>query len=238
MSGQVDVGVRSFLPGSNDIPQFSRVKVTATGCDLAGATDETLGSAQLAGYDPDTTRDNFQEKIPIKMYNADGTHQLIASAAISAGAEIQGAASGEIAPLSGGTAIGRALEAASGDGSIIECYLYPPAAGASGGLEEFADPGDAGDIDITGSAVVNIVTAGAETRTIGDPVAGGQKLVIGFKTDGGNCVITADTAVNQTGNNTLTGADAGDIIVLESIELGAGFVWRIVANDGWGLSTV
>lgn len=237
MSRVNETGKFSALPGATAIPLYSRVKQTAAGVDLAAAVDPTFGSAIRAGYAPDATRDNFQEEMSVKMWNAPGTHFAIANAAITAGAEFEGAASGEIAPLAGGKAIGRAVEAATADGDVIEVVYYPPEAAADE-LEEFTDPGDAGDIDVTGNAVVNVVTAGAETRTIGDPVAGGQRLVVGLKTDGGNCVITADTAVNQTGNNTLTFADAGDILVLESIELGSGFVWRIVANDGVALSTV
>ncbi len=70
------------------------------------------------------------------------------------------------------------------------------------------------------------------------PTFVGQLLNVGFKTDGGDCVITAAAGVNQTGNNTLTGADAGDQLLLVAVYLGTALVWRIACNDGWALSTV
>lgn len=104
-----------------------------------------------------------------------------------------------------------------------------------------ADPGDAGAISVAeGWAVCSLVTAASgETRTLADPQRVGARISFGFKTDGGgDCVITAASPVNQTGNNTLTFADAGDHLVLEAIEDGSDIEWRIVANDGVALSTV
>jgi len=51
-------------------------------------------------------------------------------------------------------------------------------------------------------------------------------------------VVTAASGVNQTGNNTLTFADAGDEILLVAIENSAALAWRVVSNDGVALSTV
>jgi len=104
--------------------------------------------------------------------------------------------------------------------------------------EEISDPGDGVAIPVTASGYVNLVSAGAETRTVAVPTFEGQLLQLNFKTDGGNCVVTTATGANQTGNNTLTFADAGDHILLQGAILGANLVWRIVANDGVGLSTV
>jgi hypothetical protein len=106
------------------------------------------------------------------------------------------------------------------------------------GAADVADPGDAGAIPVTQSASVAITTAGAETRTLAIPTFIGQRLSICLDTDGGDCVITVASAVNQTGNNTLTGADAGDHISLEAITVGGTLAWRVLANDGWALSTV
>lgn len=100
------------------------------------------------------------------------------------------------------------------------------------------DPGDGLAIPVTESGYCPLVTAGAETRTLAAPLFPGQVLTLGFKTDGGNCVVTASAGVNQTGNNTLTFADAGDHLKLEAIESGSSLVWRIVANDGVALTTV
>ena len=116
--------------------------------------------------------------------------------------------------------------------------LFNPTAYSEPVATTIADPGDAGAIPVTKSGTVPIVTAGAETRTLADPSFPGQILNIGLKTDGGNAVITTTSPVNQTGNNTLTGADVGDHIALIAIEDGSDIEWRVLANDGWGLTTV
>lgn len=226
----------SALPGATDIPLYSRVKQTAAGVDVAGADDVTFGSAMRAGYAPDATRNNFQEQISVKMANAPGTHFAIANAAITAGAEFEGAADGEIAPLAGGKAVGKAIEAATADGDVIEVVYYPE---VSTGLETLADPGDAGAIAPVKGSYVELVTAGAETRTLSDPTSAGVSLVITMLTDGGDGVVTAASPVNQTGNNTLTYAAILDTATFVSIADGAGtYRWAIVGNDGVALSTV
>ena len=100
------------------------------------------------------------------------------------------------------------------------------------------DPGNAGAIPVTESGHCSIATAGAEPRTLAAPSYAGQMLSLAMKTDGGDCVITCATGVNQTGNNTVTLNDAGDSILLVAIESGANKRWRVVANDGCTLSTV
>ena len=101
------------------------------------------------------------------------------------------------------------------------------------------DPGDAGAISVTeGLAICALVSAGAETRTLADPQRSGQMLSLSFKTDGGDCVLTSASPVNQAGNNTLTFADAGDHILLIGSDDGADIEWRVVCNDGVALSTV
>ena len=59
-----------------------------------------------------------------------------------------------------------------------------------------------------------------------------------YGSDGGNCVITCATTVNQTGNNTITLDDAGDAILLVAKANGSNKRWSVVSNDGCTLSTV
>lgn len=106
------------------------------------------------------------------------------------------------------------------------------------GTATLADPGDAGAIPVTLSGYVPLVTGGAETRTLADADAPGLTLDLYLKTDGGDCVVTAASPVNQTGNNTLTFDNAGEHIRISSIEDGSDYEWRVVANDGVGLTTV
>lgn len=102
-----------------------------------------------------------------------------------------------------------------------------------------ADPGNVTKaIPVTASGRVALVTAGAETRTLAAPTFAGQELLLAFKTDGGDCVVTCATGLNQTGNNTATFNDAGDILRMVAIEVGANLRWRITANDTVALATV
>jgi len=103
---------------------------------------------------------------------------------------------------------------------------------------DLADPGNAGAIPVTDSGHCDLVTTGAQTRTLAAPTYLGQLLLVSLKTDGGNCVITCATTVNQTGNNTITLDDAGDAVLLVAKANGSNKRWSVVSNDGCTLSTV
>jgi len=101
-----------------------------------------------------------------------------------------------------------------------------------------ADPGNAGAISVATSGVCNLTSAGAETRTLAIPTFVGQRLTICMDTDGGDCVLTVASPINQTGNNTVTFNDAGDCIELVARTVGGTRKWQLVVNDGATLSTV
>jgi hypothetical protein len=103
-----------------------------------------------------------------------------------------------------------------------------------------ADPGNAGAIPVLRSGNCAITTGAAgETRTLAAPATPGLTLVLTHSVDGGgNAVITAASGINQTGNNTITLGDAGDLLVLISAVVAGVPVWRVAANDGAVLSTV
>jgi len=103
---------------------------------------------------------------------------------------------------------------------------------------ELTDPGASGAIPVTDSGHCDLVTTGAQTRTLAAPTYLGQQLLVSLKTDGGNCVITCATTINQTGNNTITLDDAGDAILLLAKANGTNKRWSVVSNDGCSLSTV
>ncbi len=128
--------------------------------------------------------------------------------------------------------------AVSGDATLAYTGALTLAASKRGLVNTIADPGDAGASAVTGPGSVDIVTAGAETRTLADPTFRGQQISLCMKTDGGDCVITAASAINQTGNNTITMNDAGDSLQLVAIQVGNNLRWRVVYNDGCTLSTV
>ena len=123
-----------------------------------------------------------------------------------------------------------------GHSSVLATFSSKTAAGAA--TNAITDPGNAGAIAVTANGVCNITTAGAETRTLAIPTYVGQELMIGLDTDGGDCVITVASAINQTGNNTITLNDAGDNIFLKARTVGGTRRWSVVSNDGCTLSTV
>jgi hypothetical protein len=58
-------------------------------------------------------------------------------------------------------------------------------------------------------------------------------------TDGGDAVVTSDSPVNQTGNNTMTFGAILDTITFVGIADGASsYRWSVVGNDGVALTTV
>lgn len=107
--------------------------------------------------------------------------------------------------------------------------------------EIVVDPGDAGALPVDQSATVQLVSAGAETRTVAAPAFLDQRLKLYFLTDGGDIVVTSSAAFNTAGNNTITFADAGDTVILDAVATNAAgttFAWRVLLNDGAALSTV
>lgn len=136
---------------------------------------------------------------------------------------------------SGGVFLGYATEAAGANDAKVRVLRVLPIPSI---LTPIADPGNAAAIPVTQSGRVAIVTAGSETRTLAAPTFVGQELLLYVKTDGGTCVITCATTVNQTGNNTITMADVNDSIRLHAVESGSDLRWRVVCNDGAALSTV
>lgn len=113
MAAQVETATRTFTAGGA-ISQYARVKFDGTSVTAAGASDDWIGVAQQAAF-------ASGDVVAVRLRTSEGTCKMIASAAISAGAEVQGAAAGKIATSAGtGSACGTALEAATDDGDVIE----------------------------------------------------------------------------------------------------------------------
>lgn len=96
-------------------------------------------------------------------------------------------------------------------------------------------------IPVTGNGNLALTIAdAAETNTLAVPTFAGQILAISADTvaGSGSRAVTVASAINATGNNTITLDAAGEFIVLYGIKLGATFAWRVLATDGATLSTV
>lgn len=88
------------------------------------------------------------------------------------------------------------------------------------------DPGSGGTIDVKKSGVCNLVSAGAEARSLPAPLYPFQMIMLIMDTDGGNITVTAASAINQTGNTIMTFANAGEAILLIAGTVGGVLFWR------------
>lgn len=104
------------------------------------------------------------------------------------------------------------------------------------GLAPITDPGNGGAISVLRSGYCPLVTAGAETRTIADPSAVGMILMLSLKTDGGDCVITFASPINQSPKSIATFNTVGESMMLMSVEDGSDIEWRECYNDDVVLS--
>ena len=159
---------------------------------------------------------------------------------ITAGTVVYWDATNKVATATstGNKQLGRTVLAAADADTTVRVRLDGITVATNPLSANIADPGNAGAIPVTASGHVDIVTTAAQTRTLAAPGFAGQQLLISMKTDGGDCVITCATTVNQTGNNTITLNDAGDAVLLVGKVNGANNRWSVVANDGAALSTV
>lgn len=84
-------------------------------------TDEPIGASLYDGA--------VGDDIAVKLLNNSGTVEVTASTAIAAGADCYAAADGKVSALSATPGdykkVGKAMKAASGDGSIFEMLPYP-----------------------------------------------------------------------------------------------------------------
>lgn len=135
--------------------------------------------------------------------------------------------------------LGKVVQAAADADSTVRAVLNGLVSTSVSPITNgIADPGNAGAIPVTASGYVDIVTAGAETRTLAAPSFKGQSLLISFKTKVGNCVIICASTVNAAGNNTITLSAAGQAVKMIAKTSGANILWAVDMNDGAALSTV
>jgi hypothetical protein len=128
-----------------------------------------------------------------------------------------------------------------GDGGLLNCdgttwrivEAYRP-------VVALPDPGDTEAIPVERSCAVALTSGGGggETRTVAAPSFAGQTLDLTHDVDGGaNIAVTFATALNSSpGDTVATFSTAGTFLRVAGAQVGGSLVWRIVANDGVGLS--
>jgi hypothetical protein len=100
---------------------------------------------------------------------------------------------------------------------------------------EIVDPGDEGAIIIDRfGGHVELVTGGAETRTLASPTRSGILATIRLRTDGGDCVVTASGGLNVAANTVATFDAVGEQLFMTSIETATAgtYRWEIITNTG------
>lgn len=116
MASFVETNTRSFPVGGTALSRYARVKLSSGELVVADADDANwLGVVRE--YEPANS-----EAAAVHLRTAAGTVPMIASEAVTQGAEVFAAAAGKVA-TTGTVSLGYAMEAASGDGSIVEVLL-------------------------------------------------------------------------------------------------------------------
>lgn len=99
-----------------------------------------------------------------------------------------------------------------------------------------ADPGSGVALPSTQSASFKLTVAGAETNTLAAPTAAGLRLIIvvaALSGGGARAITSASKLTNAGSGNTVLTFDAvGEMVVLESFDVGAAIEWRIMLNIG------
>lgn len=95
------------------------------------------------------------------------------------------------------------------------------------------DPGNGGTIRVTEDLqICELVSTGAETRTLANPTKSGTRFVLRMLTDGGDIVVTASNGFNNAGESKATFNDVGDLLNLISVETATPgtFRWQIMTR--------
>lgn len=99
------------------------------------------------------------------------------------------------------------------------------------------DPGNGGTIYVDRDLMIcEMVSTGAETRTLAAPTKAGIQFVLRMLTDGGDIVVTTPNGFLDGGTRTkATFDDAGDILSLISVKAVAGvpgtYRWQIMTRQ-------
>lgn len=118
MSQFVETPTKGFASGAA-LSAFRRVKLSSGVLQYAGAAEMGIGTIDEATF-ADTNYSSGYTNAAVRLWTAQGTRKMVAAGAIAAGADVWAAASGKVNDVASGTYVGKALEAATADGDVIE----------------------------------------------------------------------------------------------------------------------
>jgi hypothetical protein len=111
------------------------------------------------------------------------------------------------------------------------------ATGMHNSFNQIKDPGNAGTISVDKSpSVCNLVSAGAETRTLARPTRKARSSLWHHRTDGGDITVTITGGYDEEGTTTFTFTDPGQFLMLQGFTTDyTTFYWRAVASHVTGI---
>ena len=137
---QENLGSKSFVAGE-DLEAYRRVKLSSGNVVYADAGEEFIGVTSHKALNT--------EQVTVNLRSASRTYKMVASSAITAGNTIYGAIDGKVSASASGVAQGVALEAATADGDVIECFQNNGVAGAiDGASTAIGDPAVNGAVPV------------------------------------------------------------------------------------------
>ena len=148
MSQMNDNGKQAYVAGEA-ITQYARVKINSSRQLLeADVDDKGIGTALTGGASGDS--------VTVKLWSAPGTHKMIANGAFSLNDVLYTSDEGEVDDDPAlGVAVGRALEAATAAGDIVEVM---PLAGEGNGLI-YSNQANSADVENTDGGLRDGMTA-------------------------------------------------------------------------------
>jgi len=118
MGSQVNTtGIKTFTAGEA-LAIYRRVKLSSssgTAVEYADAGEKGIGITQIEAASGD--------QVSVKLWNCPGTRKVVCNEALSAGDSVYGDDDGKFSNDSSGSLLATILEAASGDGSIVEAVI-------------------------------------------------------------------------------------------------------------------
>jgi hypothetical protein len=100
------------------------------------------------------------------------------------------------------------------------------------------DPGAGGTITPDkGLAIVNLVSAAAEARTLGRPTREGTIYTLAVHTYVGDITVTVTGGYNEAGSTSYVFTAAGQFATFVAINVGGTLTWRKIADSASGAGT-
>ncbi len=206
---QNNTGFYSLAAGEA-LERYRRVKISAGTAVYADAGEDSIGVTQQKKASGDL--------VPIKLWNAGGTFAIESAGAITADADVYGAADGKIDDTASGDKIGVSREDASGAAEAIEVVLE---SAESGGAISLAS---VDDINGNESIILTATASAVNELTVTNAATGNA---VGLVTSGGDTNIGLTIGVKGAGDITVT---SGDDLLLQPGPLAAD-VAKIQAYD-------